>query len=225
MARLSSLDKLRMVRKAMGNPASGDVSDDDIAIYLWAASQELVLEHKFPSLTSYEDITTDGTNTDYTMTATDVLTLIYPGNNVTNNYPMRLMDLQWDRRFGQYFGGGGPFYYLPVSIDGGACVVRLRPAPGAGIVCRIPYLKVPDSPGITAATENFSNVPQTFDLIEVSRAAEIGLEMSFDKQSAGAEAGIGTRRHMPAEKSLPHSAFHKNNLATFHQRINRKRRR
>ena len=223
MARLSSLDKLRMVRRAMGNPATGDVSDDDIQIYLWGATQELAMEHKFPSMVTYEDLTTDGTNTDYTMVATDVMTLLYPGNNITNNYPMRLMDLQWDRRFGQYYGGGGPFYYLPVSIDGGSCVIRLRPAPGAGIVCRIPYLKLPEAPGVTAATESFSEVPQTFDMAEVSRAAEIGLEMSYDKQVAGQEAGIGTRRHMPAEKSLPHAAFHKNALATFHQRIKRRR--
>lgn len=225
MARLSSLDKIRLVRKGMGNPASGDVTDSDIVIYLWSASVELTLEHKFPSLVDDEDITTDGTNTDYTMTATDVLTLLYPGNNITNNYPMRLMDLQWDRRFGSYYGGGGPFYYLPVSIDGGTCVVRLRPAPAAGIVCRIPYLKLPEMPGATSDDENFSSVPQSFDLTEVSRAVEIGLQMSYDKNSAGQEAGIGGRRHMPAEKSLPHSAFHKNQLATFHSRISRKRRR
>ena len=68
-------------------------------------------------------------------------------------------------------------------------------------------------------------MPQTFDMAEVSRAAEIGLQMSYDKQVAGQEAGIGSRRHMPAERSLPHSAFHKNNLARFHQRISRNRRR
>jgi hypothetical protein len=224
MARLSSLDKLRLVRKGMGNPASGDVSDADLAIYLWQASQELTLEHKFPSLATYEDLTTDGTNTDYTMSNTDVLTLLYPGNNITNGYPMKLMDLQWDRQQGVYVGGGGPFYYLPVSISGGTCIIRLRPMPGAGIVCRIPYLKVPTAPGVDADTENYSDVPQTFDLTEVSLAVEIGLQANYDKDSAGKEAGLGGRRHMPAEKSLPHSAFYKNKLAIFHQRISRRRR-
>jgi len=223
MARLSSLDKLRMVRRGMGNPATGDVSDEDIALYMWAAAQELTAEHRFPSLATYEDITTDGTNTDYTLTNTDVLDLLYPSRNVTNGYPITLMDLQWDRRHGQYVGGGGPFFYLPVSIDGGTCIVRLRPLPGAGIVCRIPYLKIPAFPGITDDTENFSNVPQTFDLAEVSRAVEIGLQGSGDKQKAGEEAGIGSRRHSAAEKGLPHSAFYKNRLATFHQRIKRRR--
>ena len=225
MPRLSSLDKLRMVRKGMGNPASGDVSDADIALYLWQSSCELAMQHKFPSLTTYEDITTDGTNTDYTLTNTDVLTILYPGNNITNNYPMRLMDLQWDRQHGQYVGGGGPFHYLPVSIEGGTCVIRLRPLAGAGIVCRIPYLKVPNQHGITEDTENFSSVPQTFDLAEVSNAVEIGLQMGYDKGAAGQEAGLGSLRHSPAERSLPHSAFHKNHLQTFKQRISRNRRR
>lgn len=223
MARLSSLDKLRLVRRGMGNPATGDVADDDIAIYLWAAAQELAVEHKFPSLVSYEDVTTDGTNSDYTLVNTDVLDLLYPGNNITNNYPMRLMDLQWDRRFGRYVGGGGPFYYIPVSIDGGTCIIRLRPTPGAGIVCRIPYLKLPVFPGVTEDTENFSSLPQTFDLIEVSRATEIGLQGSGDKKMAADEIGLGGRRHAVAEMGLPHSAFHKNRLATFHQRIRRRK--
>jgi len=223
MARLSSLDKIRLIRKGMGNPASGDVSDQDISLYLTMAMQELVAEHRFEAFTSYEDITTVAGTTDYTMTNVDVLGLLYPGNNITNNYPMRLMDLQWDRRFGRYVGGGGPFYYLPVSLSGGTCVVRLRPSPGAGIVCRIPYLKLPSSPGIDEDTENFSELPQMYDMTEISRAVEIGLQGSFQKDEAGGEAALGGRRGMYAERSNAHAAFHKTNLARFRDRTRRKR--
>ena len=223
MARLSSLDKIRLVRKGMGNPASGDITDEDIGIYLHQAMQELVMEHKFPSMTSYEDVTADGTNSDYDLTATDVLSILYPANNVTANVPMKLMDLQWDRRFGTYYGSGTTIYYLPVSLSGGSCTIRLRPVPAAGVVCRIPYLMIPEEPGTTEATENFSELPQSFDLAEVSRAAEIGLQSSYDKVSAGKEAGLGGRRQMIAERNMPHSAFHKNRPSNFQQRINRRK--
>ncbi len=46
---LSSLDKIRQIRKGMGNPALGEITDEDIAIYLHLAMKQLATIHEFES--------------------------------------------------------------------------------------------------------------------------------------------------------------------------------
>ena len=197
---LSSLDKIRQVRKGMGNPAIGDVSDEDCAVYLHLAMKQLATIHEFPSLSTYEDVATDG-STDYTLTATDVLRILEPANNLTSGFPMENAAPRWDRDVGRRTGSGAAVWLVPITIEVGECVVRFRPI-STGETIRVPYLKVPTVPGHDTSTENFSDLPEAFDMTEISVAVAIGLELTSQRQEAQAEIGISQLHHGGASRSM-----------------------
>ena len=205
---LSSLDKIRQIRKGMGNPAVGEITDGDLAIYLHLAMKQLATIYEFESLSTYEDIVLDG-STDYTLTATDVLRLIEPPSNLTGNHPMMLMDMRWDRQIGQYASSGTPYWLVPISYQVGICKVRFRPV-GTGITVRVPYIKVPTVPGHTTTpdTENFSDLPESFDTTEIARAISIGLEMSFQVRAAGESLQLAGVHEGGASRAMAKSYKH-----------------
>ena len=55
---MTSLDQLKALRRAVGNPATGDVPDDSLAQYIWFAECDLAEMYEFSELRSYEDIAT-----------------------------------------------------------------------------------------------------------------------------------------------------------------------
>lgn len=202
---LSSLDKIRQIRKGMGNPAVGEVTDQDIATYLHLAMKQLATVHEFPSLTSSEDVTTDG-STDYTLTATNVLRILEPSiNTSSNDIPMQNATLRWDRQIGVNTGTGTAYWIIPVAIQVGVCTVRFRPV-ASGDVIRVPYVKVPTAPGHTSGTENFSDLPEAYDMTEISMAVTIGLELSNQRQEASAELQLGGVHHSGASRAMTKSS-------------------
>lgn len=222
MPRMSSLDKIAMVRTGIGNPATGEVSDEMVARYIWLAEQSLAQQHEIQSLTTYEDITTDGTNTDYTLTTANVLRLLYPANNVTNNYPITMKDERWDRQIGMYTGTGGPFFIVPLGTDSdGYWVVRFRPTPGAGIVCRVPIILTPTMPGWDEDSENFSDLPEHFEMTGISTAIEIGLELTNQREDADGQMQRVFRHEGRSSRSQP-ASFHKHRLRGFQDRLRRR---
>lgn len=220
---LSSLDKIRQIRKGMGNPTVGEVTDEDIATYLHLAMKQLATIHEFESLSATEDITLDG-STDYTMTATNVLRLLEPPTNVTSQHPMKLMDLRWDRQVGQYVSSGSPYWVVPISIEVGECVLRFRPVASSGTV-RIPYIIVPTTPGHTSATENFSDLPESFDMTEISLGTTIGLELTNQRESASDELQLGAMHQAGAARSMPKSYKHHYLVTAAHRLLGGRRRR
>ena len=217
---MSSTDKLRHIRKGMGNPDVGEVSDQDLATYLHEAQKILASIHEFESLSTYEDVTTDGSD-DYTLTATDVLRIIEPPQNITGNRPMELSDLRWDRQHGQFIGSGSGNWVIPVSLEEGVCKVRVRPT-SSGETIRIHYIKIPTSPGYNAATENTSEIPESFNMAEISTAIMIGLELTSQREEAMAEMQLGGVHQTAGARAMPKGVAHYYLTTAAHRLLGRK---
>jgi hypothetical protein len=220
---LSSLDVIPRVRKALGNPATGDVPDADIVQFIWLAETELAEMYEFPSLREYEDVATVSGTTDYTMTEADILRFIDPGKNITTGNPVKRMDNDWDIRTGSRITGQSSvfwFYELGEDADGYK-IVRFRPTPAGGETIRLWFIKLPTMYDDEVAMR--SDLPISHQLQVIKHATKIGHLMLDDADEAGKVDTAETA--YAAEHALPGAAFHKRKLDTFHARLNRTRRR
>lgn len=223
MARLSSLDKIGMLRSSLGDPATGDVPDAELAQFIWLAEMDIASEIDFPELRDHEDLETESGVFDYELDATDILDFLKPANDITGGYPLKLKDDEWDRRVGIHITDGAPFFYFPNGVGpNGRKNIRVRPIPTDVRTIRIPYVRVPTAPDSENAT--FSELPISFDLQVLSRAAEIGLQMTGERAEAGVQGRLTGKAAFRAEKTVPPKAYYVNRILSFSDRMRRRRR-
>jgi hypothetical protein len=221
---ISSLDQIKMLRRSMGNPATGDVSDTALAQYIWLAECDLALMYEFAELRSYEDISTVAGTIDYELTEDDVLRFLQPANNLTANLEMDMMDEDWDRKIGSRLVGGGQAFWFFENGRGANDnkQVRIRPTPTGAETIRIPFILTPTMPDTDEATRSDLPVSSTNQII--ARATEIGLQLIGERGEADAQANLSGTANYAARHGLPKAAFYRNRLATFQQRMNVPRR-
>lgn len=221
MARLSSLDKIGLVRSGMGDPATGDVPNSELAQFLWLAEMDIACDKDFPELRETEDLTTESGTADYEMTAEDILMILKPANDLTSGLPLTRMDDEWDREVGIYLGDGSPFYYFEQGVGtNGRKNIRLRPTPTDVRTIRIPYVKIPTAPDHEEA--NFSDLPQSFDLSVVSRAIEIGLQLTNERAEAMSQEKLSAKGSYRAGRTEPPKAYYVKRFKTFAERMRRR---
>jgi hypothetical protein len=226
---LTSLDMIPALRKAMGNPATGDVSDASLAQYLWMGECDLAEMYDFAELRSTSDIDTINTvagTYDYEMPASaDVLKFLRPAINVTSNFPMEMQDDEWDRNIGALITGTStPYYWFENGLgDNNRKQVRVRPIPSGVFELRFPFVKVPTMPDTDEASR--FEIPASHTAQLLTRSAEIGLQLIAERQEARAQADLSAKTTWAARHALPPAAFYKHRLVTFQQRMNMGRRR
>ena len=221
---ITSLDQIINLRSAMANPATGDVSDTQLAQYLWLAEIDLAEMYEFSELRESEDVVTSAGTKDYEMAEADILRFLDPANNETSEIPMRLKSAYWDRKVGRLITGQGPpffFYEEGRGTTNGNKKVRFRPEPDGVYTIRVPFMKVPTMPDHQEAT--ISDLPQSHMLQVVSRAAEIALQMTAERDEASKQQGLTARTTYAARNALPKAGYYKRQLETFQKRMNRNR--
>lgn len=221
---ISSLDQIKMLRRSMGNPATGDVSDAALAQYIWLAECDLALMYEFAELRSYEDISTLSGIIDYELTEDDILRFLQPANNLTANLEMEMMDEDWDRKIGSRLVGGGQAFWFFENGRGANDnkQVRIRPTPTGSETLRIPFILTPTMPDTDEATR--SDLPVSSTHQTLARATEIGLMLIGERGEAEAQSKLSATAIYAGRHGLPKAAFYRNRLATFQQRMNVPRR-
>jgi len=223
---LSSLDLIPQLRKAMGNPATGDISNSSLAQYIWMAECDLAEMYDFAELRGYEDISTVAGTVDYEMGASsDVLKFLYPAVNVTSNFPMKMMDYYWDLRIGSLITGQStPYYWFEHEVGANdRKQIRIRPVPNGVYTVRVPFVKIPTMPDTDEATR--LEIPASHSAQLLTRAAEIGLQLENERDEAAKQQNLSAKTTWSARHALPPAAFYKNRLVTFQKRMNLGRRR
>lgn len=221
---ITSLDQISNLRKAMGSPATGDVDDTFLAQCLWLAGIHLASMYEFSELRESEDVVTSAGIKDYEMTEADILRFLDPANNETSSIPMKLKSAYWDRKVGRLITGQGPPFYFYEEGRGptnGNKQVRFRPEPDGVYTIRLPFIKIPTMPDHLDAT--ISDLPQSHMLQEVSRAAEIGLQLISERDEASAQEKLSGKTNYASQHALPKAGYYKRQLETFQSRMNRNR--
>jgi hypothetical protein len=217
---LSSLDQKDMLRRSLGNPATGDVPDDSLMQYLWLAECDLAEMYEFSELRDSEDITTSAGTYDYEMTEPDILRFLTPANNVTSDIEMKLMDADWDRKVGSNLvGQGTPFFWFENGVgSNNRKQIRVRPTPSGVFTVRVAFIKIPTMMDATEPTR--SDIPVSHTLQVISRATEIGLQLQGERSEADAQADLSAKTNYASRHALPKAAFYTNRLMSFQQRMN-----
>ena len=221
---ITSLDQIINLRSAMGNPATGDVSNTFLAQCLWLSEIDLAEMYEFSELRDSEDVVTSAGKKDYEMDEADILRFLDPANNETSEIPMRLKSAYWDRKVGRLITGQGPpffFYEEGRGPTNGNKQVRFRPEPDGVYTIRVPFIKVPTMPDHQEPT--VSDLPQSHMLQEVSRATEIALMLTAERDEAGKQQKLTGRTEYAARNALPKAGYYKRQLETFQSRMNRNR--
>jgi len=221
---LSSLDQIKMLRRSMANPATGDVSDTALAQFIWMAECELASMYEFSELRDYEDVATIAGTTDYELDEADILRFLSPANNLTSDIEMKMMDEDWDRRVGSRLTGqGSVFWYFENGVgDNDRKQIRVRPEPSGIETLRIPFIKIPTMLDTDEAMR--SDLPASHTRQVLAHAAEIGLEMIGERDEAERQSKRSGLADYAARHDLPPAAFYRNRLVTFQQRMNIPRR-
>jgi len=221
---LSSQDQIKMLRRSMGNPATGDVPDTALAQFLWMSECELASMYEFAELRGYEDITTVAGTIDYELVEPDVLRFLEPANNLTSGIEMDMMDADWDRKVGSRLTGQSQaFYWFENGVgDNDRKLIRIRPEPSGVETLRIPFIKIPTM--FDTETAMRSDLPASHTRQVLAHAAEIGLEMENDRDEAMKQGNLKGIADYAARHDLPQAAFYRNRLVTFQQRMNIPRR-
>lgn len=221
---LSSLDLIGMLRRSLGNPATGDVDNQALSQYIWLAECDLAEMYEFAELRDEEAIKTWAGTHEYEMENEDILRFLDPANNVDSSIPMKRMDADWDRRVGSLITGQGtPFYFFEHGIgDNGRKRILIRPIPDARYNLIFPFIKIPTM--LSTETAQVSDLPQSHMLQVLSRATEIGLQMEGERGEADAQNKLSAKQSYAARHALPGGAFYTNRLMTFQQRMNLNRR-
>ena len=221
---LTSLDMIPLVRRGLGNPATGDVSDSAIAQYIWLGECDLAEMYYFAELYDEEDVSTSAGTFDYEMTEEDILRFLDPANNVTSNIPMKRKDDNWDRNIGSLITGqGAPFFFFEHERGtNGRKQVRVRPIPDGIYTLRFPFIKIPTMPD--HEVQSISDLPQSHMLQVASRSVEIGLQLQAEREEADKQEKLSRKTTYAARHALPGAAYYTHRLATFQSRMNRGRR-
>ena len=221
---LSSEDQIPMVRKALGNPATGDVPDATVAQYIWLAETDLAEMYEFSELRSTEDITTSASTADYLLTEPDILRFLNPAQNITAGIPMKMKDADWDREIGSLFSGDGePFFFFENGVgSNNRKQVRLRPTPSGVSTIRIPFIVIPTM--FVPGTASRSDIPASHTLQVVSRAGEIGLQLLGERSEALKQEKLTAKTERSAQEALPPAAFYVRRLASMQRRMTQRRR-
>ena len=224
MARMTSLDKIGLLRSATGNPATGDVPDAELAQHLWLGEMDIAEMYEFANLRTSEDVVTSAGKELYEMTADDILKFLEPANNMTTGIPMELRDADWYRNIGIFLGQQDPFYYWEEGLgENGRRQIQVCPKPGGENTIRVPYIKVPTPPDSEEAT--LSDLPQGYDLQILNRATEISLQLQNQRKEAKEQEGLSGKSALAARRSLPAAAYYKQRIVTFSQIMRRNSRR
>ena len=224
MARMTSLDKIALLRSATGDPATGDVPDIELAQHIWLAEMDIAEMYEFGNLRTSEDMVTVAGTDLYEMTASNILKFLEPANNLTTNIPMELRDADWYRNIGIFLGQQDPFYYWEEGIGAnGRRQVQFCPMPGGQNTIRVPFIKVPTAPDAEEA--NFSDLPQGYDLQVLNRATEISLQLQNERDEAKKQEGLSGKSGLAARRTLPAAAYYKQRVASFAGLMRRNRRR
>jgi hypothetical protein len=224
MGRLTSLDRIALLRSGLGDPSTDDVPDAELGQYLWLAEMQLAIMHEPVELITYEDVSTVADQSDVEMTAAKatVLKFIEPANNTSeNNFPMDMMDADWDRQQGIYLSGGQPWFWFPHGVgSNGRYNIRFRPIPDDVYVIRIPYIKTPTEPDISDG--NISDLPVGFDQDGIGKAIAIGLEMTNMRTEAERQNKLAAVADFVAQNSLPITTTHTHSFMRFSDLIRRR---
>jgi len=220
---LSSLDQISMLRKALGNPATGDVPDASIAQFIWLGECAIASMYEFSELREYEDVSTISDTIDYEMTEPDILRFLDPSNNLTTEVEMDRMDADWDRKIGSRFtGNDSVFYFFENGVGAnGRKQIRVRPTPSGIETLRIPFIKIPTMLDTETATR--SDIPASHTLQVLSHSSEIGLELIAQRDEALKQQKLSGKSEFAARHALPGAAFYTNHLASFSAIMNRRR--
>lgn len=221
MARLSSLDKIGLLRSSTGDPAVGDVPDSELAIHLWLAEMDIAEMYEFANLRTHEDVTTNGTDELYEMVADNILKFLEPANNLTSNFPVRLRDADWYREVGIYQGKSQPFYYWEEGLGAnGLRQVQFSPPPAGAYIIRIPFIKVPTAPDHEEA--NFSDLPDAQNLQVLQRASEISLQLQNERAEAKAQESLKGQAAVAGRRAMPAAGYYKQRIVTFQSLLRRR---
>jgi hypothetical protein len=225
MGALSSLDRIGQIRSALGDPSSDDVTDEEIAGYLALAERQIALLAKPTELYSYEDVTTVASAADVEMTTAraDVLAFLEPANNTSNNnFPMDMMDADWDRQQGMYLSQESePWYWLPIGVgSNGRYNIRFRPIPDDAYVIRIPFIKTPTEPDFVDGS--ISDLSVAHEKAGVSIAIQIGLEFNNLRSEAMSQQKLAQIAEFIAEKTVPVTTTHKHHPRNFSDLLRRR---
>ena len=221
---MSSLDQIKYLRRAMGNPATGDVPDPSLAQYIWLAECEMACMYEFAELRDSEDVATIAGTIDYQLTEPDILRFLQPANNITNSIEMKMMDADWDRKVGSRLTGGGQvFWFFENGVGANdRKQVRLRPTPSGVETIRLPFIKIPTMLDTEDAMR--SDLPTSHTHQVLAHASMIGLADIGERGEAKAEEELLRTAEYAARHALPKAAFYSNRLVTFQQRMNIPRR-
>lgn len=220
MARLSSIDKISLLRSATGDPATGDVPDTELALHLWLAEMDIAEMYEFANLRTFENITTNSTDELYELDADDILKFLEPANNITSNFPVRLRDADWYREIGIYQGKSQPFYYWEEGLGpNGRRQIQLSPPPSGVYIIRMPFIRVPTAPD--AEEPNFSDLPDAQWLQVLQRASEISLQLQNERAEAGKQERLKGQAAVAGRRSLPAAGYYKQRVVTFQSLMRR----
>jgi len=217
---MSSLDQIDFLRRAMGNPATGDVPPASLVQYIWLAECELCEMYEFAELRDEEDISIVAGTIDYEMTEPDILRFLTPANNTSSGVEMKMMDADWDRKVGSRLTGqGSVFWYFESGVGANnRKQLRFRPTPSGSETARIPFIKIPTMLDSEEATRSDLPVSHTHQVL--SHATKIGLESIGERGEAKAQEELTRAATYAARHALPQAAFYRNRLVTFQQRMN-----
>lgn len=217
---LSSEDQIKMLRRSLGNPATGDVPDAALAQFIWMAECQLASMYEFAELRGYEDVTTVAGTIDYELDEADILRFLEPANNLTSDIEMDMMDADWDRKVGSRLSGQSQaFYWFEHGVGSNdRKQIRVRPEPSGVETLRIPFIKIPTM--FDTETAMRSDLPASHTRQVLAHAAEIGLEMENERDEAEKQSKRVGIANYAARHDLPQAAFYRNRLITFQQRMN-----
>lgn len=221
---LTSLDMIPLVRRGLGNPAEGDVSDAAIAQYIWMGECDLAEMYYFAELYGEETVNTTSGEPDYEVDEEDILRFLDPANNVTSGVPMKRKDDKWDRNVGRLITGNGPpfFFFEHGRGPNGRKQIRVRTTPDGIYELLIPFIKIPTMPDTDEAS--ISDLPQSHMLQVASRSVEIGLQLQGERGEAEQQQKLTGKTTYAARHALPGAGYYTHRLETFQSRMNRGRR-